>query len=300
MNIAQCNNVFREKTLHPLVSVIDLGSSCLGVSQSSIVDWGSTTQVRPDCYCILVMTNVCKEGEYGLRSYDFRDGTLLFNVPSKTVDIRLCEDNPIQGKLLLFHPCLLVGTPLGKHISGYSFFKYRKEEALHVSAAELRDILHVVSDIEHELKRGVDDFSARILSNDIELFLNFCLRFYHRQFIMRHDAFPCEFERFRAIVDEYLKSGKVRRTGMPCGACRFTSQMDMSAAYLNDLVRNETGKSVSGYAQLRRVELAKQMIIADRDSDAKIALTLGYANVSEFRQLFERLTGVSTDAYRHQ
>lgn len=262
-SIYQCNRMFKEKTLHPLASVIDLSSPC------------DNKQLRPDSYCIMVMTSVCKKGDYGLRGCDYTDGTLLFNMPSKVVNINQSKEQPSEGKILLFHPSLLVGTPLGKHISSYSFFKYRNEEALHVSSAELRDLLNIISDIEHELKRGIDEYSATILSNSIELLLNYCLRFYHRQFIMRHDADNSEFERFATLLDDYLTSGRVRRTGMPCGACRFTPQMYMSAAYLNDLVRNETGKNVAEYAQLRRLEIAKQMLQEGKESKAMIALRLG-------------------------
>lgn len=293
-SITQCNKLFAEKTLHPLASVIDMSAPC------------SQSQVRPDSYCIVVRENVekpscasgCDSPDYGLRSCDFTAGTLLFNAPTKVVDMRNGEKSSCKGHILLFHPSLLVGTPLGRHIGSYTFFKYRKDEALHVSVAELRDINHVLGDIEHELTRGIDEYSATILSSNIELLLNYCLRFYHRQFIMRHDAAPGEFARFARIVDDYLTGGRVRRAGMPCGACRFNAQMDMSAAYLADLVRNETGKTVADYTQLRRVELAKQLIIAAHDSDAKVALMLGYANVTEFRSVFEKLTGLTTEQYR--
>ncbi len=293
-SITQCNKLFAEKTLHPLASVIDMSASC------------SQSQVRPDSYCIVIMENVdCPANtnrsgnlDYGLRSCDFTAATILFNTPTKVVDIRHGETGACKGHILLFHPSLLVGTPLGRHIGSYTFFKYRKDEALHASAAELREINRIVGDIAHELRRGVDEYSATILSNGIELLLNHCLRFYHRQFIMRHDADPGEFDRFAHTIDDYLTGGRVRRAGMPCGACRFNAQMGMSAAYLSDLVRNETGKTVADYAQLRRVELAKQLIIADHDSDTKIALMLGYANVDEFRSLFERLTGLTTEQYR--
>ena len=291
-SITQCNKLFAEKTLHPLASVIDLSAPC------------NQMQVCPDSYCVVVMEDgegrggACDSIDYGLRSCDFTAGTLLFNTPTKVVDIRHGEKCSCKGHILLFHPSLLVGTSLGRSIGSYTFFKYRKDEALHVSAAELRDINRVLTDIVNELRRGIDEYSATILSNNIELLLNYCVRFYHRQFIMRHDAEPAEFRRFAEIVDSYLTSGRVRRTGMPCGACRFTSQMDMSAAYLADLVRNETGKSVADYAQLRRVELAKKLIIAGKDSDAKVSLTLGYANVAEFRDIFKKLTGLTTDEYR--
>lgn len=288
-SINTCNKLFAEKTLHPLASVIDMSAPC------------SKSKVQLDCYCIMVLENNYKsQTEYGLRSCDFTDGTILFNLPSKVVDINQnTKCNPTPGHMVLFHPDLLIGTPLGRRINSYTFFKYRKDEALHISASELRDINHIIGDIEHELRRGIDEYSATILSNNIELLLNYCLRFYHRQFIMRHDADDGEFKRFASLMDNYMTSGNVRRSGMPCGACRFTQQMNMSAAYLSDLVRNESGKSVTEYAQLRRIELAKQMIIADKDSDAKIALTLGYANVAEFRKLFEKLTGVTTEEYRH-
>lgn len=294
-----CNKLFAEKTLHPLASVIDMSSPC------------SKKQVRLNSYCIMVKpsredanhkpptSNIKPPTDYGKRSCDFSDGTILFSLPSKVVDIHSDEASLTGGgRMLLFHPDLLVGTPLGRKISSYTFFKYRKEEALHVSAEELRDINHVIDDIERELKRGIDEYSATILSNNIELLLNYCLRFYHRQFIMRHDADNGEMDKFKAIVDSYMTSGNVRRNGMPCGAYRFTSQMGMSEAYLNDFVRNETGKNVAEYAQLRRIELAKQMIIAGKDSDKKIALTLGYANVDEFHRLFEKLTGLTTEGYR--
>lgn len=285
-SIHQCNKLFQEKTLHPLASVIDLSCPC------------PTKQVRPDSYCVVVLTSRCNDGDYGLRSCDFRDATMLFNMPTRVVDIAHDGECCCEGRMVLFHPNLLVGTPLGRHISTFPFFKYRKDEAVHLSAAELRDVMHIIGDIEHELQRGVDEYSARILSNDIELMLNYCLRFYHRQFIMRHDACPGEIDRLKTIVDEYLTSGSVRRTGLQCSACRFSRQMDMSTAYLNDLVRKATGKDVDGYAQLRRVELAKQMIIAGNKSDTKVALALGYANAAEFRDIFHRLTGLTTEEYR--
>lgn len=300
-SIQQCNKLFQEKTLHPLASVIDLsqaGGQCQPRGQHKACQ---SKQVCPDSYCIMVLTSCCDGQEYGLRSCDFRDGTLLFSMPSKTVDISLgnaMNGACSEGRMVLFHPNLLVGTPLGRHISSFPFFKYRKDEAAHVSATELRDVMHIIDDIEHELRRGIDDYSARILSNDIELMLNYCLRFYNRQFIMRHDACIGELARFKSLVDDYLTSGSVRRTGLQCSACRFSRQMNMSAAYLNDLVRKATGKDVDGYAQLRRVELAKQMIVSGAKSDAKVALALGYANAGEFRDIFQRLTGVTTDQYR--
>lgn len=285
-SISQCNKLFREKTLHPLASVIDLSAPC------------RERQVRPDSYCVVVKTGEEARQGYGRRSCDFSAGTVLFSQPTKVVSLHGGDERASEGHIVLFHPSLLVGTPLGRHIGSYSFFKYRDDEALHVSEAELRDIDHVLRDIDRELRRGIDRYSATILSGNIELLLNYCLRFYHRQFIMRHDADDSEFRRFASLLDDYMASGRVRRSGMPCGACRFAPQMGMSAAYLADLVREETGKSVTDYAQLRRVEMAKQMIVANRSSDAKIALTLGYGSAAEFQQLFYRLTGLTTDEYR--
>ena len=89
--------------------------------------------------------------------------------------------------VLAFHPDLLNRTQLGKNISRYEFFDYTSNEALHLSAAEVNIFRDVLSMIKQELQHPIDKHSRELIVSNIELLLNYCLRFYDRQFITREE-----------------------------------------------------------------------------------------------------------------
>ena len=83
---------------------------------------------------------------------------------------------------------MICGTALGANIRDYTFFSYRPEEALHVSLREKQVILELLDKINEELQRCIDCYSQKIISKYIELLLDYCERFYERQFITRNEA----------------------------------------------------------------------------------------------------------------
>src|SRR5689334_745516 len=90
-----------------------------------------------------------------------------------------------KGYVLVFHPDLIHGTALGRHIQEYTFFNYQSNEALHLSERERKIVLDCFAKIEYELEHAIDTHSKRLIVSNIELFLNYCVRFYDRQFITR-------------------------------------------------------------------------------------------------------------------
>lgn len=94
---------------------------------------------------------------------------------------------PDKGWLLAFHPDLLLCTTLKNHIDNYTFFFYRKEEALHLSQREMAKVTCCLENIEDELHHSIDTHSNTILSRHIELLLDYCSRYYERQFITREN-----------------------------------------------------------------------------------------------------------------
>lgn len=282
-----CSQFFQTKELHPFVNIIDLSKQ-----------W-EVKRFKVDSYSVLLESFPAEKFYYGRKSCDFSDSTLTFHAPDKTIEIGL-EDGrqDAPGKLLLFHPCLLLGTTLSKQISSYGFFRYLPDEALHISACEKRVIDRCLDDIQEELKWGIDGFSSILLCNKIELLLNYCLRYYQRQFIMRHDIYAPIVEDVSRGIDTYINSGKAGTDGMP-HVSDFARPRNMSSAYLNDLMLHETGKGFHKYAELRRVEIAGQMLEKAILSDEAIAKLLGYRSVSSFRMAFKRQTGATVDLYRN-
>lgn len=75
------------------------------------------------------------------------------------------------------------GRRWGKVIKKYTFFSYEVSEALHLSEEERSIVMDCLKIIRMELEYGVDRHSKTLLVNHIELLLNYCMRFYERQFI---------------------------------------------------------------------------------------------------------------------
>ena len=278
--VCECNRAFHAETLHPLVSLIDMSSPC------------ERGRMKIDCYAVVLRHNAGDGAEYGLRPCDFTDGTLLFVTPRKAIDL---ETN--DGQMLIFHPSLVSCTLLGARLKEYSFFKYRQDESLHISCCEEKVVRRCLGCIQDELCWGVDEYSKDIISNAIDLLLGYCRRFYNRQFITRHEANADAIARLDGTIDGYLKSGQAATKGLPKTSF-FAQRLDMSSEYLNDMLKNETGKNVSEYVQLRRLSMAKRLLLAGKMAVSEISDTLGFSSPVCFAAVFKKATGCTPEEYR--
>ena len=278
--VCQCNRAFHAETLHPLVSLIDMSSPC------------ERGRVKTDCYAVVFRHNAGDGAKYGLRPCDFTDGTLLFVTPSKEIDLATAD-----GKMLVFHPSLTECTPLGLRLKEYSFFKYRQDESLHISCCEEKVIKRCLGCISDELCWGVDDYSKDIISNAIDLLLGYCRRFYRRQFITRHELNADALNALDGAIDGYFKSGRAAICGLPT-ASRLATRLRMSAEYMNDMLQSETGKTTAEYIQLRRMSLAKQLLLGTGMTVGGIAGLLGFSTEGCFATVFRRVTGCTPEEYR--
>jgi len=196
-NISEFNAANNHKTLHPLVTVIDY-------SKANPRDWGDVESIKFQygLYSVILKDVVCGDMKYGRHYYDYQAGTLVFYAPGQYVSM----ENPKvvyqpMGFGLLFHPDFLIGTHLGKMISQYKFFDYQTHEALHLSDDERQLILDIFAKIEFELKQPIDKHSKKLIASNIELFLDYCQRFYDRQFITRDVAHKGILERFEGLLN---------------------------------------------------------------------------------------------------
>ena len=282
--IDQCNQFFSAPTLHPLVSVCR--PNCTAGHSLIQLSFYSVWLLEACAHC-----PVC-----GRRPYDFGDATLLFLSPGRVLNCAAWCDSG-NCRMLAFHPALLAGTPLGAHISDYTFFRYRTDEALHVSAREKAVIQACLDHVGQELSWGVDAFSHRLLVGRIELLLNYGARFYHRQFISRHEVQPPLAERAEALLIHYFLCGQVRLKGSPdVDFCARSLQM--SAAYFDDMLKYETGYRLPQYLQTLRLRLACRLLRTSARSVADIAALLGYPSEPCFTRLFRLAQGCDPQAYR--
>ena len=287
-NISEYNTMRGIETLHPLVSVYDLSGMRLI----------PTVRAHFGFYCVFLKEAICGDLKYGCNYYDYQEGTLVFIGPGQIVGIGNIPGNPHpKGWALLFHPDLIRGTSLGHNIKEYSFFSYETNEALHLSEKERQLILDCLNKIDYELHQSIDKHSKKLIANNIELFLNYCLRFYDRQFITRSLVNKDILVRFENLLGNYLKSEMTKTIGLPT-VKYCADQLHLSANYFGDLIKKETGKSAQEHVQLKLIDIAKERIFDTSKSISEIAYELGFKHPQHFSRMFKNETGQTPIEYR--
>ncbi len=282
-------NIFNNnETLHPLVSVVDVSKA--SPRQASNMYFGF--------YTVFLKEVKCGDLRYGRHTYDYQEGTLVFIAPGQVVSV----DNPGEtyqpkGYALIFHPDLIHGTSLGRHIQDYTFFGYQSNEALHLSERERKIVLDCFSKIEYELEHAVDKHSKRLIVSNIELFLNYCIRFYDRQFITRDNVNQGILEKFEHLLNEYFQTDKPKTIGLPSVAW-CARELNLSPNYFGDLVKKEAGQSAQEYIQLKLINVAKERIFDTSKTVNEIAYELGFKYSQHFSRMFKQHVGYTPNEYR--
>ena len=289
-SISQLNTLIGQKTLHPLLSIIDLAEATR-LDQLSI---------SGDFYALFFKQVQCGDFRFGRRCHDFQSCTLAFKAPGQTIDINR-HDAPEQTSILgiTFHPKVFNETPLICKKSEYSFFSYQENESLHLSEREKQIILGCMSNFQKELQRDIDRFSLRLLAVHLELLLDYCLRFYERQFITRCNINNDILAYFNQLLEQYLQAEHGAKTELR--SIEYVHErIPQSIAYLNDLVRVETGKTLREHVRLKKIDMAKHLVTSSNKTISEIALALGFPNTQTFLCLFKKLVGCSPNEYRQQ
>ncbi|GEP49481.1 AraC family transcriptional regulator [Flavobacterium noncentrifugens] len=287
-SVAQYNKMRGVETLHPLITVLDLSKSKPMPAQT--FNFG--------LYAVYLKELNCGELKYGRNLYDYQDGTLVFVAPGQIMGVlpNVKTFEP-KGWAILFHPELIKGTPLGKHIQDYSFFSYDVNEALHLSDKEQQIVLDCFAKIQYELQQSIDKHSKTLIASNIELFLNYCIRFYDRQFITRDNSNKGILEKFEQLLHDYFASDKLQSIGLPSVAY-CADELHLSPNYFGDLIKKETGKSAQECIQSKVIDVAKERIFDADKSISQVAYDLGFKYPQHFTRLFKLKVGMSPNEYR--
>ena len=286
--IADYNNLKGVETQHPLISVFD-NYKTKALPNHSRMHFGF--------YAVFLKAGKCGELKYGRNNYDYDDGTMVFVAPGQVLEIKNKDDYQPTGLALLFHPDLLKGTSLTKLMSRYSFFSYEFHEALHLSLKEQQIIKDLFHKLEYELSQSIDKHTKGIIVNNIELLLNYCVRFYDRQFITRENINTDILSKFENLLNDYFQSETPQLIGLP-SVGYFADHLHLSPNYFGDLIKKETGKTAQEHIQLKLINLAKERIFDTDKSVSQIAFELGFKYPQHFNRMFKKNTGFTPIEYR--
>ena len=283
------NDHFGVDTLHPLISVINFTE----------VPKVFSFRMFMGVYAMFLKDIKCGNMTYGCQPYDYQDGTLVFISPGQVygIDSKGVPMIP-SGYALVFHPDLIKGTDLGRKIKDYTFFSYAVREALHLSKKERNAIVDCLKKIASELQLNIDKHSKTLISSNIQLLLEYCMRYYDRQFITRTNANKDILVQFERLLDDYFKSDRARDLGTP-NVAYCAEQLHLSANYFGDLIKKETGSTALDYIQNKTIDEAKTRLFDPAKSINDVSFDLGFKYQQHFTRLFKQKTGMTPFEYRH-
>ncbi len=290
-SIADLSRLLNENDFHPLVAVLDFSKTKDHIEEE--------TRITTDFYSVM-FKNYCKSAlTYGRKTIDFNEGSLICMAPNQviTIDTEIePRENPM-GWGLFFQPDLIRNTSLNAKMKDYSFFSYEIAEALHLSEKEKQLLFECIVKIQTELKENIDDYSQTIIVSTIELLLNYCNRFYGRQFITRKATNRDILEKVEVLLKEYF-SNKRDSFGLPT-VKYLADAVNLSPGYLGDLLKKETGLNAQEHIHHFIIEAAKNILLYSNQSISEIAFQLGFEYPQYFSRLFKQKTGTTPLEYRN-
>lgn len=247
---------------------------------------------------VILFEKACQpDWPLGCSENDFHELSVSFYSPGCKVP--LCRNGNMRTiqYILVFSKMLFVGSYFNIEVAAYTYWGYIEDEALHLSLKEKTILCRILNDIEYEL-RVSDAYSRRLLCTHTCQLLEYCRRFYERQFYIRTNWNGEIITQFKRWLGSYI------RHQLPTLHCfpteeEIAGKWNFSANYLNDLLRVETGKSIQEHIRFRQIEEAKLQIHNYGEmSIADIAQNLGFLDIRTFQAVFKKMAGCFPEEYR--
>ena len=289
--IDEYNKTFGFETLHPQVSVVDFSKN--GTVKPHRMNIGF--------YALFLKEGLCGDLLYRRGSYDYQEGTIVSYAPGQVVGLKNVKHTPRAASSIgiLFSPEFIRGTSLGQRIKEFSFFSYSVNEALHLSDEEKEVVKDCIRKIQIELEHAIDKHSKRLIAMNIELLLDYCMRFYERQFETRNKVNNDIIVRFEHLLNEYFEGDAPQHLGLP-SVKYFADKVFLSPNYFGDMIRKQTGKTVSEYIQDKMIELAKEQLLSSDKTTSQIAYEIGFQYPQHLNRMFKRIVGMTPNKFRTQ
>lgn len=248
-------------------------------------------------YFLLILLDPLADADFGRLPCDFSDGIWRGLSPQRIEFAARTGAAPLPCReWIAFHPDLFTGMPQENPLETCSFFAYHPSEALHLSQQERGILTEAIRQMRQEASRQPDLYQRTILVRHLSRLLGYTLRFYERQFITRSPQAAPLLAQYRSYLREWILQGNWGAQGplsVQCCAHRF----HLSPAYLEDLLRFETGHGHLSHLERQRLDIAKEKLSHPHASLVRIAAELGFSSPQGFQVFFRKTTGLSPRQY---
>lgn len=248
---------------------------------------------RINCYGIFLQEEFPEGLTYGIGTYHEGDGSLMAYSPGQ---IGGKQDDGTRrqyhGWVLLFDHEFVQGSPIEQKLADYQFFSYHSNEALILTPEEKDILARLMETLRGELQaQGLSHGHQDIVRDYILLILDYCNRFYVRQFKEMSTGGSDILSRFQQVLTDYYARGLHKTNGLP-SVKYCASELCLSPGYFGDIIRNALGEGPKGYIRSFVVMRAKNLILSGK-TIFQVAQELGFEYPQHFTRLFKNATGLT-------
>jgi len=251
-----------------------------------------------DFYLIGLKKIISGQILYGRTKFDHECGLMLFFKPRQVIEMKNLEVD-VDGFLIFIHEDYLNGHNLHNDIRKYHYFDYEVNEALHLSPSEEKSIWDLYARIDTEYRNNQDEYSRELILANVDTMLKYSQRFYKRQFLNRAENSGKMVTRFNEEIEKYVASGMLDAEGLP-SVHHMAARLNISAGYLTDLLKQETGKTALEHIHIYLISEAKNLLLRNDKSVSEIAFALGFESLAYFSRLFKKEVGISPNSFKKQ
>ena len=128
-----------------------------------------------------------------------------------------------------------------------------------------------------------------------DLLLRYAQRFYNHQFVSRTVLNNDILTRFEKLLKDYFEEERQLRNGVPAVQYyseqlnNYSEQLNMSPAYLSDVIKKATGDTANHYIKKNVIQLAKNQLVSGMNS-SEVIYSLGFEHPQHFSRTFKIIT----------
>ena len=246
---------------------------------------------RYNVYGLFLQREFPENLTYGIGRYHEASGSLLALSPGQ-IGGKPDDGTRRQycGWVLLFDAQFIQGSEIERRLADYHFFSYNTNEALFLTEEEKVVLAGLMANVQKELQtHGTDEGQNDIIRDYILLILDYCRRFYTRQFKEMTIAGGDILSRFQQVLIDYYDKGRQLKDGLP-SVKYCASELCLSAGYFGDIVREALGESPKDYIRGFIVMRAKNLLMSGMQV-TQVSDQLGFEYPNHFTRLFKQVTG---------
>ncbi|NJB35663.1 helix-turn-helix domain-containing protein [Croceivirga sp. JEA036] len=102
-------------------------------------------------------------------------------------------------------------------------------------------------------------------------------------------------QRMKFLIDVYLKDKEAQLRNV---SDFLAEELDYSYSYLSSLFSEATFTSIESFIILRKVEMAKELLLKTSMSLTEVAFELNYSSVAHLSTQFKKTTGLTPSAFQ--